>query len=149
MATPYLALAAYALAAPGFIWPAPAGHALCIVLPLSVTPATGFRPADFQGAMKQTRYRPLPLSATGSGAIWESMDEVAGARPWKPSNTRSRSWTTSLPCWSSGLRRHPSPPIQITLELMPEMEHECRVMLDKVGTAHDPLGELFSVLNID
>lgn len=43
----------------------------------------------------------------------------------------------------------PSPPIQITMELMPDLEHECRVMLDKVGTAHDPLGELFSVLDID
>lgn len=43
----------------------------------------------------------------------------------------------------------PSPPIQITLELMPEMEHELCVMLSKVGTAHDPLGELFAVLGID
>ena len=43
----------------------------------------------------------------------------------------------------------PSPPAQITLELMPEMEAEMRLMIDKVTTAHDPLGELFSVLGID
>ena len=43
----------------------------------------------------------------------------------------------------------PSPPVQITLELMPEMESELGLMLDKVTTAHDPLGELFSVLGID
>ena len=43
----------------------------------------------------------------------------------------------------------PSPPVQITLELMPEMEAELCLMLDKVTTAHDPLGELFSVLGID
>lgn len=43
----------------------------------------------------------------------------------------------------------PSPPVQITMELMPEMEHELCIMLDKVTTAHDPLGELFSVLDID
>ncbi len=43
----------------------------------------------------------------------------------------------------------PSPPAQITLDLMPEMETELRLMLDKVTTAHDPLGELFSVLGID
>ena len=43
----------------------------------------------------------------------------------------------------------PSPPIQITLELMPEMERELHLMLEKVTTAHDPLGELFSVLGID
>ena len=43
----------------------------------------------------------------------------------------------------------PSPPIHITLELWPEMEREFTIMLQKVSTAHDPLGDLFSVLNID
>ncbi|GAB6904910.1 hypothetical protein JCM12296A_07440 [Desulfosarcina cetonica] len=43
----------------------------------------------------------------------------------------------------------PAPPVQLTLELMPEMETELQLMLDKVTAAHDPLGELFSVLGID
>ena len=43
----------------------------------------------------------------------------------------------------------PSPPIQITMEMMPVMEHEFALMLSKVTTAHDPLGELFSVFSID
>lgn len=43
----------------------------------------------------------------------------------------------------------PSPPIQITMELLPLMEKELHIMLDKVLTAHDPLGDLFSVLGID
>ena len=43
----------------------------------------------------------------------------------------------------------PSPPIHITLELWPEMEREFNIMLEKVSTAHDPLVDLFSVLNID
>jgi hypothetical protein len=43
----------------------------------------------------------------------------------------------------------PSPPVQITLELMPEMERELCLMISKVATAHDPLGELFAVLGID
>lgn len=43
----------------------------------------------------------------------------------------------------------PSPPIHITLELLPDMEREFSIMLEKVSTAHDPLGELFSVLDID
>jgi hypothetical protein len=42
-----------------------------------------------------------------------------------------------------------APPIQITLELLPVMEREFETMLDKVSTAHDPLGELFSVFSID
>jgi hypothetical protein len=43
----------------------------------------------------------------------------------------------------------PSPPIHITMELLPEMEQELGIMLEKVSTAHDPLGDLFSVLDID
>ena len=43
----------------------------------------------------------------------------------------------------------PSPPIQITMELLPDMEKEFKLILEKVQTAHDPLGDLFSVLGID
>ncbi len=43
----------------------------------------------------------------------------------------------------------PSPPIHITLELLPLMDKELDIMLDKVLTAHDPLGHLFSVLGVD
>jgi hypothetical protein len=43
----------------------------------------------------------------------------------------------------------PSPPIHITMELLPLMENEMSIMLEKVSTAHDPLGDLFSVLEID
>ena len=43
----------------------------------------------------------------------------------------------------------PSPPIHISMELLPEMEKEFEIMLEKVSTAHDPLGDLFSVLDID
>lgn len=43
----------------------------------------------------------------------------------------------------------PSPPIHITMELFPEMEKDLAIMLEKVSTAHDPFGDLFSVLDID
>jgi hypothetical protein len=43
----------------------------------------------------------------------------------------------------------PSPPIHITMELLPLMDNELQLMLEKISTAHDPLGELFSVLDID
>jgi late competence protein required for DNA uptake (superfamily II DNA/RNA helicase) len=43
----------------------------------------------------------------------------------------------------------PSPPIHITMELLPRMEKEFANMIEKVSTAHDPLGDLFSVLEID
>lgn len=43
----------------------------------------------------------------------------------------------------------PAPPIHITMSLLPLMEDELALMLEKVTTAHDPLGDLFSVLEID
>jgi hypothetical protein len=43
----------------------------------------------------------------------------------------------------------PSPPIHITVELLPHMEKKFAAMIEKVSTAHDPLGDLFSVLEID
>jgi hypothetical protein len=43
----------------------------------------------------------------------------------------------------------PAPPIHITMALFPVMEKELKLMLDKISTAHDPLGDLFSVLEID
>jgi hypothetical protein len=43
----------------------------------------------------------------------------------------------------------PAPPIHITMELLPLMDRELNIMLEKVSTAHDPMGDLFSVLEID
>ena len=42
----------------------------------------------------------------------------------------------------------PSPPMQISLDLMPLMEKELILMLEKVDTAHEPIAQLFSVLDI-
>ncbi len=43
----------------------------------------------------------------------------------------------------------PSPPMQVSLDLMPYMERELILMLQKVDTANAPLAELFSVFDID
>lgn len=42
----------------------------------------------------------------------------------------------------------PSPPMQLTLELLPLMERELQLMLSRIDTAHDPLAELFSTLDV-
>ena len=42
----------------------------------------------------------------------------------------------------------PSPPMQISLDLMPLMEKELILMLEKVDTAHEPIAQLFSVLDV-
>lgn len=43
----------------------------------------------------------------------------------------------------------PSPPMQISLDLMPLMEQELMLMMEKVDTAHEPISDLFSVLSVD
>ncbi len=42
----------------------------------------------------------------------------------------------------------PSPPMQISLDLMPLMEKELILMMEKVDTANEPIAQLFSVLDI-
>jgi hypothetical protein len=42
----------------------------------------------------------------------------------------------------------PSPPMQISLDLMPYMEKELILMLEKVDTANEPISQLFSIFNI-
>jgi len=42
----------------------------------------------------------------------------------------------------------PSPPVHVMMALFPLMEDEMQIMLEKVATAYDPLGELFSIFDI-
>lgn len=42
----------------------------------------------------------------------------------------------------------PSPPMQISLDLMPLMEKELILMMKKVDTANEPIAQLFSVFDI-
>lgn len=42
----------------------------------------------------------------------------------------------------------PSPPMQISLDLMPYMEKDLILMMEKVDTANEPISQLFSVFNV-
>ena len=42
----------------------------------------------------------------------------------------------------------PSPPMQISLDLMPHMEKELILMMEKVDTASEPISKLFSTFDI-
>jgi hypothetical protein len=42
----------------------------------------------------------------------------------------------------------PSPPMQLSLDLMPLMEEELMLMTEKVDTAHEPISDLFAELDI-
>lgn len=98
--------------------------------------------------------RPYPAIVAAIGKrvrqIWQGMDEVARGKAVETIEYEVRELDNIFALLVLGaFVGIPSPPAQITMELMPHMEHELGVMLDKVGTAHDPLGELFSVLDID
>jgi hypothetical protein len=43
----------------------------------------------------------------------------------------------------------PSPPVHISLELLPLMEREMNILFSRLDVAYDPLGELFSIFDID
>lgn len=42
----------------------------------------------------------------------------------------------------------PSPPVHISLALMPLLEKELIMMMEKIDTANEPIAELFSTLDI-
>jgi hypothetical protein len=42
----------------------------------------------------------------------------------------------------------PAPPVHLTLKLLPKMERELIIMINRVFTSKEPLGELFSTLDI-
>lgn len=42
----------------------------------------------------------------------------------------------------------PSPPAQITFDLLPDMERELLLLINKAETARGPLSELFSILDV-
>lgn len=42
----------------------------------------------------------------------------------------------------------PSPPIPVSLDLLPEMETNLILMLQRIETAHGPLSQLFSSLDV-
>lgn len=43
----------------------------------------------------------------------------------------------------------PAPPMQITLDLLPEMENDLALLISKMDTSNAPLSDLFSVLDVD
>ena len=43
---------------------------------------------------------------------------------------------------------YPSAPMNITLDLLPYMEEDLETLLKKIDLAHDPMAELFSLLDI-
>ena len=98
---------------------------------------------------------PSPSALTGGilrriRRIWQSMDQVARDKAVETIEYEVGELDNIFALLVLGaFVGIPSPPAQITMELLPDMEAEMETMLAKVSTAHDPLGDLFSVLDID
>lgn len=43
---------------------------------------------------------------------------------------------------------HPSPPMHISSELLPEMEEDLKIMFEQLDLSRNPLSELFSRLDV-
>jgi len=90
-------------------------------------------------------------------AIWEKIRELVAT-----SDTVARSKAVEAIEYESRELEHifallvmgsligiPAPPAQVALELMPLMEEELSLMIDKIDTAENPLSDLFSVLDVN
>jgi len=42
----------------------------------------------------------------------------------------------------------PSPPVQLTLELLPYMDEDIKIMFNRLNSGNDPIGTIFSVYDI-
>lgn len=91
---------------------------------------------------------------------------------WKRIENRVKQWFEFISFFEKGLATHvveveliqlenifalllfgcfvgfPAPPVHLTLKLLPKMEKELIIMMNRVFTSKDPLGELFSTLDI-
>ena len=82
-------------------------------------------------------------------SFWKIADEVARAKAVKTIEVEVEELENIFGMLVLGsFIGFPSPPMQISLDLMPLMEKELILMLEKVDTAHEPLAHLFSVLDI-
>jgi hypothetical protein len=83
-------------------------------------------------------------------AFWKISDEVARSKAIETLEVEVEEMNHILGILVLGVFIGlPSPPMQISLELMPLMETELLLMMEKVDTANEPMAQLFSTLSID
>ncbi len=83
-------------------------------------------------------------------AFWKISDEVARSKATETLEVEVEEMDHILGILVLGVFIGlPSPPMQISLELMPLMETQLLLMIEKVDTANEPMAQLFSTLSID
>lgn len=81
--------------------------------------------------------------------MWKTADRVARSKAVESIETEEEEMTHLFGLLVLGSYVGlPSPPMQISMDLMPYMEKELILMLEKVDTANEPLSQLFSAFEI-
>lgn len=81
--------------------------------------------------------------------IWQTADEVARTRAVDRIEDELEELEYIFAVLTQGaFIGMPAPPVQISMDLLPEMEKELVLLLDRVETANEPLSRLFSVFDI-
>ncbi|WDP91314.1 MAG: hypothetical protein HUN04_17070 [Desulfobacter sp.] len=81
--------------------------------------------------------------------IWQTADEVARTKAVDRIEDELEELEYIFAVLTQGaFIGMPAPPVQISMDLLPEMEKELVLLLDRVETANEPLSRLFSVFDI-
>lgn len=81
--------------------------------------------------------------------IWESADRVARTKAVETVEAEFEEMEMVFAVLVQGaFIGLPSPPVQISLDLLPDMESEMIMLLDRVDTVNEPLSRLFSVFDV-
>ena len=81
--------------------------------------------------------------------IWAAADEVARAKATDrvEDELEELEYIFALLCQGAFVGM-PSPPVQISMDLLPEMEKDLVLLMERVVTTNEPLSRLFSVFDI-
>lgn len=81
--------------------------------------------------------------------IWQTADEVARTKAVDRIEDELEELEYIFAVLTQGsFIGMPAPPVQISMDLLPDMEKELVLLLDRVETANEPLSRLFSVFDI-
>ena len=82
-------------------------------------------------------------------SLWQKYSRIAGAKAvstleWEVAELEHIFAITTLGVFIG----FPSPPMQITFDLLPDLEKEFTLLINKIDTTHAPLSDLFSILDV-
>ncbi len=81
--------------------------------------------------------------------VWQTADEVARYKAVERIEPELEELEYIFALLSQGaFIGMPSPPVQISMDLLPSMEKDLILLLERVETANEPLSRLFSVFDI-